>query len=177
MNKNMNANKYKIPVIILTLLLMFCFTMAAQPILTPIRPGIQNIVSELKKEKTLHLGAAVGYAGIRETNNKYYKLYKKLKAKATDEELLSLTSDHSKTIVLYSFLVLYSRNYNGLKEVFLKNSKDTSDIWIAGGCTGVVDKVNTFMLRQLNPANMDSRQPYLTQEEYDNYLREFGEIK
>jgi hypothetical protein len=79
--------------------------------------------------------------------------------------------------VLYSFLALNSRNYKGLKEVFLKNSKDTSDIWIAGGCTGVVDKVNTFMLRQLNPANMDSRQPYLTQEEYDNYLREFGGIK
>jgi hypothetical protein len=173
----MSSNKYKKPVIISTLLLMFCFTVSAQPTLTKIRPRIQNIVSELEKEKTLHLGAPVGLGGIPETNNKYYKLYKKLKAKATDEELLSLTSDNSKTIVLYSFLVLYSRNHNGLKEVFLKNSKDTSDIWIAAGCTGVVDKVNTFMLRQLNPANMDSRQPYLTQEEYNNYLIEFGEIK
>jgi hypothetical protein len=173
----MNTTKFKKPVISLTLLLMFCLTVAAQPTPTNIRPGIQNIVSELKKEKTLHLGSAVGYAGIRETNNKYYKLYQKFKAKATDEELLSLTSDNSKTIVLYSFLVLYSRNYNGLKEVFLKNIKDTSYIWIAGGCTGVLDKVNTFMLRQLNPAYMDSRQPYLTQEEYDNYLREFEETK
>lgn len=139
------------------------------------RPGIQRIVSKLRKETTLHLGAPVGFAGIPETNNKYYKLYQKLNSKATDTELLSLTNDNSKTIVLYSFMILYSRNYSDLKEVFLKNIKDTSDVWIAGGCTGSIARVNTFMLRQLNPAYMDSRQPYLTQEEYDKYMKEFGE--
>jgi hypothetical protein len=157
------------------LLFVFCFQVDGQTTKDDIRPGIQKIVSKLRKETTLHLGAPVGFAGIPETNNKYYKLYQILSSKATDKELVSLTTDNSKTVVLYSFLILYSRNYSELKEVFLKNSKDTSDVWIAGGCTGSIARVNTFMLRQLNAAYMDSRQPYLTQEEYDKYIKEFGE--
>ena len=156
---------------------VFCLTVVGQTTQSDIRPSIQRIASKLKKETTLHLGAPVGFAGIPETNNKYYKLYQKLSVKATDKELVSLTNDNSKTVVLYSFLVLYSRNCPDLKEVFLKNIKDTSEVWIAGGCTGSLDKVNTFMLRQLNPAYMDSRQPYLTQNEYDKYMKEFVETK
>ena len=158
-----------------TLSFMFCLTVIGQTTQNDIRPGIQRIVSKLRKETTLHLGAPVGFTGISETNNKYYKLYQKLSSKATDKELVTLTNDNSKTVVLYSFLILYSRNYSDLKEVFLKNIKDTSDVWIAGGCTGSIARVNTFMLKHLNPAYMDSRQPYLTQEEYDKYIKEFGE--
>jgi hypothetical protein len=152
-------------------------TIVGQDTLSEIRPSIQRITSKLIKETTLHLGAPVGIGGIPETNNKYYRLYQKLGEKATDKELVSLTDDKSKTVVLYSFLILYSRNYPGLKEIFQKNIKDTSEVWIAGGCTGFSDKVNTFMLRQLNPAYMDSRQPYLTQSEYDKYMKELGETK
>ncbi len=156
---------------------MSCLQVVGQTTMSDIRPGIQNIVSNLRKETTLHLGAPVGVAGIPETNNKYYRLYQKLSSKATDKELVILTNDNSKTVVLYSFLILYSRNYSDLKEVFLKNIKDTSEIWIAGGCTGSLDKVNAFMLRQLNPAYVDSRQSYLTQIEYDKYMKEFGETR
>lgn len=154
---------------------IFCFQSVGQSPSVDTRPSIQRIVTKLSKEKTLHLGAPVGFAGIPEKNNKYYKLYQKLSSKATDKELVTLTNDNSKTVVLYSFLILYSRNYSDLKQVFLKNIKDTSDVWIAGGCTGSIARVNTFMLRQLNPAYMDSRQPYLSQEEYDKYIKEFGE--
>ncbi len=156
---------------------VFCLTILGQTTQNDIRPSIQRIASKLKNETTLHLGAPVGFAGIPATNNKYYKLYQKLGVIATDKELVSLTNDNSKTIVLYSFLVLYSRNYHDLKEVFLKNIKDTSEVWIAGGCTGSLDKVNTFMLRQLNPAYADSRQTYLTQNEYDKYMKELNETK
>src|SRR5260370_1027980 len=82
--------------------LTFCSTIIAQTKQYDVRPDVQNIVSALKKESTLHLGAPVGFAGIPETKNKYYKLYQKLSTEATDEELVSLTSDNSKTIVLYS---------------------------------------------------------------------------
>jgi hypothetical protein len=156
------------------LLFVLCLAVVGQTEQNDIRPSIQRIVSKLSKETTLHLGAPVGFSGIPETNNKYYKLYQKLSSKATDKELVSLTNENSKTVVLYSFLILYSRNYSDLKQVFLKNIKDTADVWIAGGCTGSVTRVNTFMLKQLNPAYMDSRQPYLTQEEYDKYIKEFG---
>lgn len=157
-----------------TLSFVFGLTLVGQAIQVEIRPGIQRIVSKLRKETTLHLGSPVGFAGIPETNNKYYKLYQKLSTKATDKELVSLTNDKAKTVVLYSFLILYSRNYGELKEVFLKNSNDTSDVWIAGGCTGSATRVNRFMLLQLNPAYIDSRQPYLTQEEYDKYIKALG---
>ena len=157
---------------VVTLALIFCLQSNGQSSID-IRPSIQRLAIKLSKEKTLHLGAPVGFSGVPETNNKYYKLYQKLSTKATDKELVSLTNDNSKTVVLYSFLILYSRNYSDLKEIFLKNIKDTSDVWIASGCTGSLDRVNTFMLRQLNPAYMDSRQPYLTQEEYDKYMKEF----
>lgn len=156
----------------IALLFIVCLQSVGQSTQVDIRPNIQRLVTKLSKEQTLHLGAPVGFAGIPETNNKYYKLYQKLSSKATDKELVALTNDNSKTVVLYSFLILYSRNYADLKEVFLKNIKDTSDVWIAGGCTGSIARVNTFMLRQLNPAFMDSRQPYLTQEEYDRYIKE-----
>ena len=147
---------------------------AGQTIQSELRPGIQRIVSKLRHEPILHLGAPVGFSGLPETKNKYYRLYQKLSLKAADNELVILTNDSSKTIVLYSFLILYSRNYGELKAVFLKNMKDTSDVWIAGGCTGSVTKVNSFMLRQLNHAFMDSMLPYMTQDEYDRYMKEFG---
>ena len=176
----MNSNKYsglKRLIISSALFFLFCFTSISQAIQNEIRPKIQNIVSKLKKETTLHLGGPVGLFGVLETNNKYYKLYEKLSTKATDKELVLLTNDNSKTIFLYSFLILYSRNYSALKEIFLKNIKDSSEVRIAGGCTGSADRVNTFMLRQLNPSYMNSRQPYMTQEEYNKYIKEFGETK
>jgi hypothetical protein len=135
-----------------------------------IRPKIQNIVIKLQNESTLHLGSPVGFSGIAETNNKYYKLYKKLEANSTDKELIFLTKNQHKTIVLYSFLILQTRNYPQLKDIFLTHVNDTADVWIAGGCTGTIDKVNSFMLRQLNPGLVDKEGPYLTKSDYDHYL-------
>ncbi len=155
----------------LILSLVVCKSLTAQSTQSEIRPSIQRIVFKLKKEQTLHLGFAIDLAGIPEKRNKYYKLYQKLSAKASDEELVMLTKENSRTIFLYSFLALYSRNYNDLKRIFLENCSDTSRIWIAGGCTGVASKLNSFMLRQLNPAYVDSRLPYFTQEEYDSYVK------
>ncbi len=142
-----------------------------------IRPSIKKIVTELSGEKTLHLGAPVGFAGTPETHNKYFKLYQKLGRKATDKELVSLTEDDSKVLVLYSFLILHSRNYSNLKEVFLKNIKDNSDVRMASDCTGIILRVNMFMLQQLNPAFNNSRQQYLTKEEYDKYLKDLERTK
>src|SRR4051812_33961575 len=115
-----------------TISLIFAFvvlpwlTVASQPSPTSLRPMILTTVSRLTKENILHLGMPVGYAGIPETNNKYYKLYKRLKAKATDEELVILTSERSKVIVLYAFDILSSRGYSGLKDIFLNHLSDTS---------------------------------------------------
>ncbi|MFT3980869.1 MAG: hypothetical protein QM687_10400 [Ferruginibacter sp.] len=155
-----------------TVLSMFCQKVNGQAATKNIRPDIDSIISKLRKEPLLHLGLPVGYGGIPEFKNQYYKLYLQLTAKATNDELVSMANDSIKTIVLYSFLILHSRNYSGLKDIFLNHIQDESEVWIASGCTGKNVRVNAFMLNQLNPSYLDSRQPYITQEEYDKYLRE-----
>lgn len=140
-----------------------------------IRPKIINIVSKLQKGNQVHFGYPVGYAGRPETNNKYYKLYKRLKSKATTEELVELTKSKSALTKVYVFDILESRNYANLKNVFINNLSDTTWYWTAGGCTGFVDRVNWFMLRRLKP--IDSlRVNSLTKEEFDLYCNRFKKV-
>ena len=160
----------KIISFILVLSTSSSLTLFAQKSDNSLRTNIQTIVWKLKKENILHLGAPVGEAGKPETNNKYYKLYKRLAAKAVTEELVSLTNDSSRLIVLYAFNILSSRGYSGLKDIFLQHVSDTTEIWIAGGCTGAVVKVNSYMLSYLNPKYYQSSKVFLTKEEYDMYL-------
>ncbi len=119
----------------------------------------------------IHFGYPVGYGGRPETNNWYYKTYLVMKDKAADDELVQLTKDEDPTIVIYSFSILLSRNSNRLKDIFSQHSNDTTGFWTAGGCTGVYDKVNWFMLRSLKPtAGLDNR---LTKEEFSRYCSQF----
>ena len=159
---------------VLTSGIFACFSISVQGQNNNMRPAIQKIAAKLKKGGTFHLGFPAGYSGQPETKNSYYKLYKKLARKASDKEIVLLVGDSSKTIVLYSFLILYNRQYSGLKQIFLKHINDTSIVAIAAGCTGLITKVNTFMLGQLNPASSDSRQPYLKQNEFDLYVKDIG---
>ena len=160
---------------ILILLLSFTLisTISAQKYNNVVRPKIDRIVNKLQKDKCIHFGYAVGYSGKPEINNKYYKLYKKLKNKATNDELLALTKNKSATIVVYAFNILHSRNYDGLKSVFLDHINDTLWFWTAGGCTGFVDRINWFMLRRLRPVTDNSIKICLTKNEYDFYCSKF----
>jgi hypothetical protein len=138
-----------------------------------IRPKIVRIVGKLKKDNYVHFGYAVGYRAVRETKNKYYKLYSKLKAKATNDELVALTSDSSKNIVVYSFSILHSRDYENLKSIFINHIGDTTFYWTAGGCTGFIERVNWFMLLQLKPSDKGGSKNYLTKQEYEEYCAKF----
>ncbi len=138
-----------------------------------IRPKISTLADKLTKEKKIHFGYAVGFSAIPETKNKYYKLYLKLKAKATNEELLALTKNNSTTILIYSFDILRYRNYEGLKNVFFEHMNDTTWYWTAGGCTGVLNTVNRFMLMQLRPTDAKGIKNYFTKEEFEQYLNRF----
>ncbi len=137
------------------------------------RAKINKLVNKLKKEDQVHFGYPVGYGGESETKNKYYKLYLKLKSKATNEELTLLTKNNFKPIVIYSFSILHSREYEDLKNIFIEHLNDTSFYWTAGGCTGFVQRVNWFMLRQLNPIIQDNSKAYLTNEEHLAYCAMF----
>lgn len=139
-----------------------------------LRPSIERIVEKLKKENRVHFGYSVGFAGEPETNNKYYKLYQKLKSKATNDELILLTKDQFKPVVIYAFEILHSRSYENLKEIFIDHIKDTTFYWTAGGCTGFVDRINWFMLKRLNPGNTMNKNLYLTKNEYEKYCQEFS---
>jgi hypothetical protein len=125
----------------------------------------------LSKEETIHLGYAVGFAGIPETNNKFYKLYVELKKEATEKELLQLTQSEDKNLVAYSFMALKDRNYTKLKDILIAHLSDTSYLWIAGGCTGVFERVNTFMLYALQPGKDKENSYALTRKEFEDYLK------
>lgn len=158
-------------------LLAFSFgilTTNAQSGKITIRPKINRLVEKLRKGSEVHFGYPVGFAGRPETKNKYYKLYLRLQSKATNEELVLLTSNDSKPVVIYSFSILYSRGYKNLKEIFIEHLNDTTFYWTAGGCTGIIGRVNWFMLRRLNPINGDDSKAYLTKEEYNMYC---GKLK
>lgn len=132
-----------------------------------VRPRVQRIVNILVKDDMLHLGGPVGYAGQPE-KNKYVTNYKKLIKVAKEDELISLTKDTNKIIALYAYTSLYQRNHQGLKSVFLNNIQDTAFIWTSGGCTGVLFRVNEFMLSLLNP-EYSKQVVYMSKEEYQNY--------
>ena len=158
----------------LTLFLSFFFvlTVSAQTKQNVLRPKIERLTNKLRKEDKVHFGYPVGFAGEPETNNKYFKFYSKLKDNATDEELVQLTNDTSECIVVYSFDILWQRQHSNLKTIFLQHQNDTTFFWTAGGCTGMLDRINWFMLRRLNP-NYEGSKKYLTKEEFDLYCDKF----
>ena len=153
----------------LLFLLIFAETLSAQTI--EVRPRINSIVNKLRKDDAVHFGYPVGFSGRPEKNNKYYKLYLKLKNKATDEELVFLTKDTSECIIAYSFDILWRRQYSNLKDIFIQHQNDTTFFWTSGGCTGFVDRVNWFMFKRLDPKR--NKQEYLTKEEFDLYCDKF----
>jgi len=156
----------------IALILLICLTQSyAQS--SVLRPKIQNLVDRLNQDNTVHFGYHVGYPGAPETKNKYYKTYIKLKKQASNDELVLLTKQGSACIVVYSFSILQSRNYNSLKEIFYQHSNDTTFFWTASGCTGVIDRVNWFMLKTLRPVPGDLTGNFLTQNEYDKYCSLF----
>lgn len=159
---------------ILTLLSFACFALTLSAQTTAVRPSITNITNKLRKENKVHFGYPVGFAGRPETNNKYYKLYLKLKNKATDDELILLTKDTSESIVVYSFDILWQRQSPTLKNIFLQHQSDTTFFWTAGGCTGVLDRINWFMLRRLKPNQNEGNKNTLTKEEYELYCEKFS---
>ena len=158
-------------ILILFLLVCFAGTLSAQT--TKLRPSITKIVNKLRNENQVHFGYPVGFAGRPETNNKYYKLYLKLKNKATDNELIQLTNNITECIVVYSFDILWQRQNSSLKNIFLQHQNDTTFFWTAGGCTGMLDRINWFMLRRLDPNQEDNRTGHLTKEEFELYCNKF----
>ena len=151
------------------ILLLFNLAVNAQ---SDIRNNILNITEKLQKDNQVHFGYPVGFAGKPETGNKYYKLYKRLKSKATTQELVELTNSTSTLVVVYAFDILQERNYDGLKNIFLDHVNDTTWFWTTGGCTGFIDRVNWFMLRRLKPIDGAATNG-LTKFEYDSYCRRF----
>ena len=159
----------------LTLSLLFTLTatLTAQSINNVLSSKTKRIVRKLKKDDEVHFGFPVGFSGEPMTNNKYYKLYLKLKENATDEELVSLTKNNSKCIVIYSFEILLERQYANLKDIFLEHQNDTTFYSTAGGCTGMLKRVNWFMFRLLRPIEGNNAKNYMTKDEYYSFCEKF----
>jgi len=156
------------------LLILQCWATSLDAQVNTLRPEIRRLLIELRKDKEVHLGYPVGIAAVPETNNKYYKHYCQLKEKATDKELLILTDDTCKEIVIYAFDILYSRKNSTLKTIFLKHQNDTRSFWIASGCTGIADRVNLFMLDLLDPNRQNVEPGYMTKKEFDSFRKKLA---
>jgi hypothetical protein len=155
--------------ILLILLLLSLATYSQKKI----RPRILRICKDLQADTgLLHLGGRVGYA-LKPEKNKYVRNYKKLIRIASNEELISLTNHTDKTIVLYAYSVLRKREYPNLKDIFLNNIADTSTIWVTGGSTGVIWRVNEYMLSSLDP-NYSKGTLYLSKEEFNSYQKQIS---
>jgi hypothetical protein len=169
----MVTSKYKtiIKLVIPAVIILSLFNLIADA-QTNIRTNILNITNKLQKDNLVHFGYPVGFAGKPETGNKYYKLYKRLKAKATTQELVELTKSTSALVVVYACDILQERNYEGLKNIFFEHVNDTTWFWTASGCTGFIDRVNWFILKRLKPIDSAAANG-LTKAEYDLYCSRF----
>jgi hypothetical protein len=161
------------PFLLLSLSFIFVSTVFAQTKQRVLRPKIERLTNKLRKDDEVHFGYPVGFSGRPETNNKYYKKYLQLKHNATEEELILLTNDTSESMVVYSFYILWQRQYPKLKDIFFQHLNDTTFFWTAGGCTGVLDRINWFMFRLLKPNQTDGSINYLTKDEYNLYCDKF----
>src|SRR3954465_9735687 len=103
----------------LSIIIILLFSNLAVDAQTAIRTSIVNITRKLEKGNAVHFGYPVGFSGKPETGNKYYKLYKRLKKKAREQELVQLTKSKSSLIVVYAFNILQEQHYQGLKNIFL----------------------------------------------------------
>ena len=159
--------------IAMLLLLSVCMSLRAERDKDTLRQRIRTIVEKLRSEKEVHFGNPVGFAGRRETNNKYYRKYLKLQKRASDRELLALTNDNSKEIVIYAVTILHSRQYTDLKAIFFEHQNDTAWYWTASGCTGVLNRVNWYMLRLLRPDQGSNSKNSMTKDEYNLYCDKF----
>lgn len=135
-----------------------------------VRSSILRVIDKLRSEDRMHIGNPVGYAGIPETGNQYYKLYLRLKSNASNSELLQLVKDSSDIIKLYSFMILADRGDSSVRGIFLENIENASCVWIASGCTGVVNQVNHFMLSCLRP-DLPASPKVFTMQEFRAYAK------
>ncbi|MEO8514908.1 MAG: hypothetical protein ABI543_15220 [Ignavibacteria bacterium] len=91
---------------------------------TKISPNVQNIVNKLSKHKRVE-GVFIGMVG---TPSKIYQTGKKLRLRATKEELVELTFHPNPIVRAYSFWGLAEKNETGLLNILLDHLNDTVNI-------------------------------------------------
>jgi len=109
--------------------------------------SLMPIVDSLVKFGVVH-DAAIGYSGIE---SEVYKHFKKLQAKSTDIELITLTDHDSVAVRVYAFWALAKRKNTEVKNILTRHINDTTEFWFVSGCTPDIEKVNKFYLDLLNP--------------------------
>ncbi|MES2516285.1 MAG: hypothetical protein V4580_19175 [Bacteroidota bacterium] len=122
------------------------------PVISPITKivlsdSLQPIVDSLALFAVVH-DAAIGYAGIETT---VYRHFKKLQAKATDKELISLTDHDTASVRAYAYWALAKRKNPEIKNILRRHMKDTTKFWYTSGCSPDPERVNQFYLDLVNP--------------------------
>ena len=136
------------PMIKLILILVCCVTLG-NPCQgqTDFKPGsislnVKWITLKLKKYDKV-TGARVGKGAFKSDQ---YKLYEKLKRKASENELYELTNHKSPVVRAYALTGLAEMNSPKTLDVLMKNQNDTTAIDQQFGCIGAHTTVIGYML-------------------------------
>jgi hypothetical protein len=138
--------------VLLTILIFFCFEnhiKCSLPIFdsTKIRPQILNISNKLAKYKRVE-GVFVGIVG---TPSKIYQTGKKLRIRATREELIELTFHPSPIVRTYSFWGLAELKDTALFPILIDHINDTVQIETMFADFGERKKLCDFLLELVIP--------------------------
>lgn len=103
---------------------------------------VRGIVLEMAGTNVV-MGASVGFAGTRPEQ---WDRYEALRAKATDDELVMLTSDSNAVVRCYAFKALTERKTIDPFTVVLRHLSDTETVHTLYGCIGGCQKVGDYFL-------------------------------
>lgn len=107
--------------------------------------SIDEIVTEITKTNVL-MGDAVGY-GIERPEQ--WDRYEELRLRASDKELMALTSDTNGVVRCYAFQALANRKTADLFPVVRQHLADTALVKTLDGCLGGSQKVGDFFLETI----------------------------
>ena len=104
--------------------------------------SVSEIVSGMEKENVL-MGPAVGIAGEKPAQ---WSRYEVLQAKASEKELIALTSHKNATVRCYAFKALLSRESSGIMQIIKGHAMDTATVYTLFGCLGGSQEVRDYFI-------------------------------
>jgi hypothetical protein len=112
---------------------------------------IDTIVSLIAQNDRV-TGKHIGIAG---SLSEQWDLYERLKDRATENQLISLTDHVNGAVRCYAFHALASKRSDKVFSILLKHLKDTAVITTQGGCIVSREQVKDYFINLVTPERID----------------------